>query len=348
MLKSKIQSKRRERKKASAFGPQPWAFACAAFTLVEMLVTLALLSIIVLALMAVFNSTQNAFRASLTETDILESGRNVMGLMAGDLEGMTPASSPVNPYLPPAFFWSLSPGVLASTDPFNTNDNFNFYAAMAKNVSAPRPLVQSLTASSRLRTNVLENFFSLSRQNIDGSPSWVGTGYAVFTNTPETNGIYSLYRFYMTTSTMRGTPALLYNFFARLNYTNTAMWSHLLDGVVDLTVTPYDPNGLAMTNTPWYSYSSSGQRITNYYPNTVFFAQSIPGVHGCYMYSNTVPASVEVELGVLEDAVLQHAKGLPNSPPDYAQTAYLSNHVGQVHLFRQRVWIRNVDPAAYQ
>ena len=48
-----------------------------AFTLVEMLVTLALLSLIVLALMTVFNSTQNAFRASLTETDILESGRTL-------------------------------------------------------------------------------------------------------------------------------------------------------------------------------------------------------------------------------------------------------------------------------
>ena len=62
------------------------------------------------------------------------------------------------------------------------------------------------------------------------------------------------------------------------------------------------------------------------------------------MFSNTVPASVEVNLGVVEDAVLQHAEGLPPA----AALNYLSNHVGQVHLFRQRVWIRNVDPTAYQ
>ncbi len=111
----------------------------AGFTLVEMLVTLALLSLIVLALMTVFNSTQKAFRASLTQTDILESGRLAMGLITSDLEAMTPSSSPVNTNVP----------------------NFNFYAALANYLTAP-PLIQSLTASSQLRTNLLENFFSLS------------------------------------------------------------------------------------------------------------------------------------------------------------------------------------------
>ena len=62
------------------------------------------------------------------------------------------------------------------------------------------------------------------------------------------------------------------------------------------------------------------------------------------MFSNTVPASVEVELGVMEDAVLQRAEGLSGA----AQMNYLSNQAGQVHLFRQRVMIRNVDRTAYQ
>ena len=74
-----------------ALDPRPSTLAAPAFTLVEMLVTLALLSLIVLALMAVFNSTQKAFRASLTQTDMLESGRMAMGLIASDLEAMTPS-----------------------------------------------------------------------------------------------------------------------------------------------------------------------------------------------------------------------------------------------------------------
>ena len=83
------------------------------------------------------------------------------------------------------------------------------------NYTAPPPLIQSLTASSQLRTNVLENFFSLSRQNIGGSPTWVGTGYTVVANRPppDTNDIYALYRFYATTNVQAALPASLYNAF---------------------------------------------------------------------------------------------------------------------------------------
>jgi hypothetical protein len=111
-----------------------------------------------------------------------------------------------------------------------------------------------------------------------------------------------------------------------------------MDGVVSLTVQPFDPSGFAMTNT--FDYYSS-RLITN---QSTMFWQPWPGVYGFYMFSNTVPASVEVELGMMEDAVLQRAEGMSGA----AQMNYLSNHVGQVHLFRQRVLVRNVDPSAYQ
>jgi type II secretory pathway pseudopilin PulG len=306
-----------------------------AFTLVEILVTMILLSFIVLALMTVFNSTQNAFRASLTQTDVRESGRLATDLIKGDLEAMTPSLAQSNAIV------------------FNsTNNNVNFYAAVTTFTSPPSPLYQSLIGvsdPSTMRTNVLESFFSLSRQNVSGSPSWVGTGYVVNTNSPD-GALYPLYRFYMSTNTITGTPASLYNAFYNAFITNSLTssppWSHLMDGVVDLTVRAYDPNGLWMTNTyPFYNGSAS---TTN---NNVYFLPFLPlgsgsgfGETGSYMFSNTVPASVDVELGVLEDAVLQRAEGLSGT----AQLNYLSNHVGQVHLFRQRIWIRNVDPTAYQ
>ena len=62
-----------------------------AFTLVEVMVVMALLSLIVIALMGVFSSTQAAFRASVTQTDVLEGGRAAMDLIAGDLRAMTPS-----------------------------------------------------------------------------------------------------------------------------------------------------------------------------------------------------------------------------------------------------------------
>jgi len=323
---------------------------CRAFTIVEMLVTLVLLSLIVLALMAVFNSTQNAFRASLTETDILESGRMAMGLIADDLEKMTPSygtNTVSYPFLSAKDYYPLSP--------------VNFYVnANPINFANPNhhPLVQYLPGTSAQRTNVLENFFILSRQNINGSPTWVGTGYAVDPSSYPTN---SLYRFTMTTNVINGNPLGLFNYFVYPlgsglagyrgdTFTNTALWSHLLDGVVGLTVRAYDPDGFWMTSATNVYYSQ-----TNIYLNTFFFAPLSPTfntnalpVYGVYMYSNTVPASVEVKMAVLENNALEHAEGLPDAPPVYAQTAYLSNRVNQLHLFRQRVWIRNVDPAAYQ
>ena len=47
----------------------PFVTLRCAFTLVEVMVVVTLLSLIVLALMTVFNSTQAAFRASVTQTE---------------------------------------------------------------------------------------------------------------------------------------------------------------------------------------------------------------------------------------------------------------------------------------
>ena len=60
--------------------------------------------------------------------------------------------------------------------------------------------------------------------------------------------------------------------------------------------------------------------------------------------SNAVPASVQIEMGTLEDRALQHAESVTG----VNQSNYLSSDIGQVHIFRQRVWIRNLDPTAYQ
>jgi hypothetical protein len=35
-------------------------------------------------------------------------------------------------------------------------------------------------------------------------------------------------------------------------------------------------------------------------------------------------------------------------PPAWSQSNYLAQQAGKMHVFRQRVWIRNVDPSAYQ
>ena len=275
----------------------------AAFTLVEVMVVVVLLSLIVIVLMGVFNSTQTAFRASVTQTDVLEGGRAAMDLMSGDLKAMTP-----------------SLGV--------NNGAVNFCVT---SYGYP-PLYQSLVASGNTRANIQENFFILSLGNQGGVPTWFATGYAVYLS--PTN-LYSLYRF--SASSPVATPGmpgnLFYNYFEAFTNVPTG-YSHLIDGVVGLRLTAFDVNGATITN----NLAASNMR-TNFLPN-------VPGTPGYYFYSNAVPAAVEIEMATLEDRTLQRASTWPNN--SIAQSNYLAQQSGKVHVFRQRISIPNVDPSAYQ
>jgi len=61
-----------------------------AFSLIEIMMVVALLTLIMVALMSVFSSTQTAFRASITQTDVLEGSRAAMDLLTSDLRQMAP------------------------------------------------------------------------------------------------------------------------------------------------------------------------------------------------------------------------------------------------------------------
>jgi hypothetical protein len=285
-----------------------------AFSLVEVLLVITLLSLIVMALMAVFSSTQRAFRASVTQTDVLEGGRMVTDLMVTDLRGLTPSYG-------------------ASNGPVNffVQANSTYYS----------PLIQGMPGSTVPRTNLLNFIFILGRENTQ----WTGTGYIV--DTTSVSPLFPLYRFHAETN-ISNSPWTLYNEFLNARWTNM---SHLMDGVVHLTVHAYDPAGR------WIN--DSVLAFTNA-ANTMFLNPPMSGVgpgYGeaqLYMFSNTVPSSVELELGILEDRTLARGESLgvagfaPSAPQNLAQWNYLTKQSGTVHVFRQRVTIPNVDTSAYQ
>ena len=289
----------------------------AGFTLIEVMVVVVLLALIVIALMAVFNTTQNAFRSSVTQADVLESGRATMDLMADDLRAMAPSFGQSN----------------------NLTGAANFYAAVTNFVSPPSPLVQPMVGGNSTRMNVLENFFILSRGSANGVATWYGVGYAVATNAPS-GSLYSLYRFTTSHPVASVDPAFMFtNEFRNFLLNITTNSSHLMDGVVSLTVRAYDVSGGLMTNSITYS---GAQIATN---KNVLYFPPVLGQVGFEMFSNTLPASVEIEMGVLEDRALQRAESIPNA---VIQSNYLAGVAGNVHVFRQRVSIPNVDPSAYQ
>jgi hypothetical protein len=62
-------------------------------------------------------------------------------------------------------------------------------------------------------------------------------------------------------------------------------------------------------------------------------------------YENELPAFVDIELGVLEPATLKQMESLladPSVDPKVVQT-FLTNHLGNIHFFRQRVPVRNFN-----
>ncbi len=266
-----------------------------AFTLIEIMVVTVLLAVIIIGLVSMFAQTQKAFRASMTQVDVLESGRAVTELLTRDLEQITPS--------------------------YRINA-VNFYAQIP---NVP-PLVQPITGNpvSAGRTNVMEEIFFVAREN----QTWKGFGYRV---SDPVDGMGSLYRF----ATNYGFGADPAGIFRAYNNTSLSGMSRIVDGVVHFKVRAFDTANGWQTS---YSSIPFNARVES--------SAQVPSEVGLYYYSNNiVPAFVEIELGVLEERARDRALAIPAG---FARSNYLAQQAGSVHLFRIRVPVRNVDPAAYQ
>jgi Tfp pilus assembly protein PilV len=287
----------------------------AAFTLVEIMVVMILLSVIVLGLMAMFGQTQRALRAGMAQTDQLEGGRMFTDLLVRDLQQITPT---------------------------HETNGMNFYVQIPGQNPPYIPLQQTLPASSLSRTDLIQNLFFTSRYN----QTWSGIGYYVRTN-PSFYGyagqVGTLYRFETNVPiTQMGGDNSLLPYLTYLNATNPLNISKILDGVVGFRVHCYDLNGMLLTNGSPSIVSNSYWTITNATQIAGPYPQDEVAFYG--FSNNIVPAYVEVEVQVLEPAIL---KRLHSIPDPIAQSNYLANHAGNVQLFRERVAVRNVDPSAY-
>lgn len=270
---------------------------CHAFSLLEVLVVVALLSLIILGLMMMFGQVQRAYKLGTTQVDVLESGRLVADQFSRELVQVTPSHG---------------------------SNSVNFYAR----IISPEPLLQSLSGTpSVARTNLLSALFFLTREN----QRWTGIGYLV----SDTNnvGMGTLYR-YETNAPFGQNPAWLF-----AGFTNAPLnqMSKLVDGVVQFKVRAYDTNGV------WLSGIARTNIIAEWpYTSTLY---GVGEMERYFFSSNAIPAAVEVELGILEDAALAKARAYPTAA---ARRNFLTNQVNSVHVFRTRATLRNVDPLAYQ
>jgi hypothetical protein len=274
-------------------------------TLVEMMVATTLLVVIMLGLTAMFNQTQRAFRGGLKQVDVFEGGRAVMDLIARDIEQATASKS--------ADDWSFVSGL----PPFATS--------LTQNILTNGSRVNFLSESYFLNYSTVWNAIGyrvLDQNNVDATGLTCGTLYRFTTNFSEFNR-FSPNENYLT---FTENPSAL---------TNQSL-TRIADGIVHFRLQFYDKAGR-----PVPPRDEDGQVLFN--------STNIPAGVGLFsppgfpneptvIFSNTLPAMVEVELGILEPQTLKQANSISDAA---TRTAYLEKQAGKVHIFRQQIPIRN-------
>ena len=304
-----------QRRSSNQFGPD---HATCAMTVIELLVSVAVMTVIVFGLYQLFAHTQKALRENVTQVDVLESGRATMEMIGREIE-------------------ELSACKLSNT--------VNIQATLVpKNVA--QPLLQTeMDEKTPLRLNVLEDLFFLT----SFTNRWTGTGYRVMQ--PD-NGVGTLYRFSFSTNVHYiGSNALWLRFSGTgldpLTKTVSTNLHRVADGIVHFRVTPYDRFGRSLEIERPYLLTNLS--VASLSPGRTPFADPIKtiflrrdsvnaGVTEFFCVSNALPAYVELELGVLEPETFKQYQSLRNN----AQLArsFLQKRANKVHLFRERIPIR--------
>lgn len=294
-----------------------------AFSLIEVLVAVTLMSVIVLGLLAMFTEVQRAFRTGITQVDVMESGRSAMEMISREIEQATPT---------------------------RLQNSASFFAFNRRwTGSEMAPLVQTLpgagpTAAVQRRVNLVQDVFFTTREN----QNWQGVGYSV---TYDGSSVGTLFRYENNASAIDSIGV------ANLGTTTfQARPNRIADGVVHFRVLAYDTRGRLLTPDSYFtnSFATNSAVVPASRSEVVLNYNNLSPLSYEYDFrSNSVPAYVDVEIGVLEQKTVEKARGLVYSsglsPSDaaQAQVRYLGNQAGRVQIFRQRVPIRNVDPSVY-
>ena len=183
-----------------------------AFSLVEVLIAVTLMSVIVIGLMATFSQTQRAFRSGMTQVGTMEGGRAALDMLAREIEQASPTRLGSNSF---GFFTEPNPVLI--------------------------PLIQNLPGGTRPRTNTVETLLFASRDN----QSWAGIGYRVETN--DSPFIGTLYRYETNAPAVEPERVAVLT-----QYAFNSQPSRLVDDVVHFRVLTYDRFGVLITPYNWF------------------------------------------------------------------------------------------------
>jgi len=276
-----------------------------AFTVVELMVAVSIMTLIVLALYGMFDQVQKALRGNVAQVDVLEGGRAAMELMTREMEQIQAGNVP---------------------------DRTNLYVGLGRDANLGQwqlPVRQELLDVNEYRTNVLQEVYFLSHFN----RQWTGTGYRVLASNLKSQafnqfaliGVGTLARYSTNIHDSDLARSNLFGLVMDPRPVNLANYQRLVDGVVHFRVRAYDGRGLPLTY------------LTNNYVGVNMLNDNNTG-ETQYTFTNVgAPAYLELEMGVLEPHVLERLKSFPTLA---AATNFLAKQTGKIHLFHQRVPIR--------
>jgi len=215
------------------------------FSVLEIMVAVALLAVIIVGLLAMFYQVQRAFRLGTSQVDVMEGGRAAISMITRDMQEVAAA------------------GVLNAT---------NLVIVSSSN----RVRTVQLLSSGDVQNNFLQDLCFLQRRNDE----WTGIAYRFPTNA--FTGVGTLVR-YSWSWPQDSNPAIAENtnlvmsgFVGRLPPNRPDGVSQVLDGVVHFQVEAYDAEGV-LFRPPYYSdFSDSYLRRDSVNDVHAFMSTNLP------------------------------------------------------------------------
>lgn len=270
----------------------------AAYSLVEIMVAMSLLTVIVVGLMLTLNQTQRALRASGAQTDTLENGRAFLALLNREM------------------------GEIVNFSP--TLTNVSRFAAMYRNDASP--LLQDIPGGGGLkRTNELQSFcFVVPSKELNG---WRAIFYDFRKSDQEERRVVDVYRAERTFPRWKATnelASLQQEFFSWKFGAETATndFTKLLSGVIHLRFQASEKtNGY-----PLMPLSAEASHPRGYFFANPPLVNPAPAVY--------YPDSIEIELALLDTDTYKRSKPIENKT---TLENFLADRAGNVQVFRQRI-----------
>jgi prepilin-type N-terminal cleavage/methylation domain-containing protein len=332
-----------------------------AFTITELMVAVSLMSLIVLALYAMFNQTQRALRANEAQIDSNERGRGVLELVSREIESARVGNRPGVTNL----FVTLSPwgktlqgDLTVQTGPgaFNLTPRTNAFDS-----------IFYMTKTEKAWRGVSYAVLQVSREDKDierVGPLSGSMGTLVRYETPNAEWNYgfpttNLFKHFVENRPRPGTKSDAWP--AATNF------SQIANGIVHFRLRPFDTTGrvLAFNSTNLdshyhiYRMMANGSPLADQYMSpelrgdreatnkaSVILRQTLPNdatETSAAFRSNALPAYLELELGVLEpETMRQYSQMIKDGLNAQAET-YLGKRIAKVQIYRKRIPLRTVS-----